>query len=57
MFAYVGKKARRTVAHGPWPRQITDSLDRGIGRSHVGDAEAYVRKGKRNNFDWRQERR
>jgi hypothetical protein len=57
MFAYVGKKARRTVAHGPWPRQITDSLDRGIGRSHVGDAVAYVRKGKRNNFDWRQERR
>jgi hypothetical protein len=50
----------------PWRRQITDSLDGGFamqmfahlakntaahGRSHIGDAVAYVRKGKRNNFD------
>ena len=54
------------IVRRPWRRQITDSLDGGFamqmfahlakntaahGRSHIGDAVAYVRKGKRNNFD------
>jgi molybdenum-dependent DNA-binding transcriptional regulator ModE len=54
------------VVRRPWRRQITDSLDGGFamqmfahlakntaahGRNHIGDAVAYVRKGKRNNFD------
>jgi hypothetical protein len=54
------------IVRRPWRRQITDSLDSGFamqmfahlakktaahGRSHIGDAVAYVRKGKRNNFD------
>jgi len=56
------------IVRRPWRRQITDSLDGGFamqmfahlakktaahGRSHIGDAVAYVRKGKRNNFDER----
>lgn len=54
------------IVRRPWRRQITDSLDGGFamqmfahlakntaahGRNHIGDAVAYVRKGKRNNFD------
>ena len=54
------------IVRRPWRRQITDSLDGGFamqmfahlakktaahGRGHIGDAVAYVRKGKRNNFD------
>ena len=54
------------IVRRPWRRQITDSLDGGFamqmfahlakntaahGRSHIGDAVAYIRKGKRNNFD------
>jgi enoyl-CoA hydratase/carnithine racemase len=54
------------IVRRPWRRQITDSLDGGFamqmfahlakntaahGPSHIGDAVAYVRKGKRNNFD------
>jgi enoyl-CoA hydratase/carnithine racemase len=54
------------IVRRPWRRQITDSLDGGFamqmfahlakkravhGRGHIGDSVAYVRKGKRNNFD------
>jgi enoyl-CoA hydratase/carnithine racemase len=54
------------IVRRPWRRQITDSLDGGFamqmfahlakkravhGRGHIGDTVAYVRKGKRNNFD------
>src|SRR6202521_2371853 len=54
------------IVRRPWRRQITDSLDGGLpmqmfahlakntaahGRAHISDAVAYVRKGKRNNFD------
>ena len=54
------------IVRRPWRRQITDSLDGGFamqmfahlakktaahGRSHIDDKVAYVRKGKRNNFD------
>jgi len=54
------------IVRRPWRRQITASLDGGFamqmfahlaknaaahGRSHIGDAVAYVRKGKRNSFD------
>ena len=54
------------IVRRPWRRQITDSLDGGFamqmfahlakntaahGRAHISDAVAYVRKGKRNNFD------
>ena len=54
------------IVRRPWRRQITDSLDGGFAiqmfahlakntprtaASHISDAVAYVRKGKRNNFD------
>jgi enoyl-CoA hydratase/carnithine racemase len=54
------------IVRRPWRRQITDSLDGGFaiqmfahlakdkpthGRRHIADCVAYVRKGKRNNFD------
>jgi enoyl-CoA hydratase/carnithine racemase len=54
------------IVRRPWRRQITDSLDGGFaiqmfahlaknapahGRKHISDVVAYVRKGKRNNFD------
>jgi enoyl-CoA hydratase/carnithine racemase len=54
------------IVRRPWRRQITDNLDGGFamqmfahlakdaathGRSHIADCVAYVRKGKRNNFD------
>ena len=54
------------IVRRPWRRQITDSLDGGFamqmfahlakntpahGRKHIADQVAYVRKGKRNNFD------
>jgi enoyl-CoA hydratase/carnithine racemase len=54
------------IVRRPWRRQITDSLDGGFAmqmfsqlakkqashaRGHIGDSVAYVRKGKRNNFD------
>jgi enoyl-CoA hydratase/carnithine racemase len=54
------------IVRRPWRRQITDSLDGGFaiqmfahlakdkpthGRRHIADCVAYVREGKRNNFD------
>jgi hypothetical protein len=60
------RRTTTQVVRCPWRRQITDSPDGGFamqtsahlamktaahGRGHIGDAVAYVRKGKRNNFD------
>jgi len=66
MLALAHGRMTTQIVRRPWRQQITDSLDGGFamqmfahlakntaahGRSHIGDAVAYVRKGKRNNFD------
>ena len=54
------------IVRRPWRQRITNDLDGGFGiqmfahlakkaavhgRQHIGDTVAYVRKGKKNNFD------
>jgi enoyl-CoA hydratase/carnithine racemase len=62
----ITRRMTTQIVRRPWRRQITDSLDGGFAiqmfahlakkkavhsRGNIGDTVAYVRKGRRNNFD------
>jgi enoyl-CoA hydratase/carnithine racemase len=62
----ITRRMTTQIIRRPWRRQITDSLDGGFAiqmfahlakkkavhsRNHIGSTVAYVRKGKKNNFD------
>jgi enoyl-CoA hydratase/carnithine racemase len=62
----ITRRLTTQIIRRPWRQRITDDLDGGFGiqmfghlakkkavhnRKHIGDAVAYVKKGKKNNFD------
>ena len=62
----ITRRLTTQIVRRPWRQRITNDLDGGFGiqmfahlakdkavhgRGHIGDKVAYVRKGKKNNFD------